>query len=107
MLELDRAGWRAWLSENHSTSSGCWLVVDRTKDPTGTLSYLDSVEEALCFGWIDSTVRCSSSVSNSPSVRASPAARRRARAAALSTAPSGIGRLGADAGQLADLARQG
>ena len=59
MLELDRAGWRAWLSENHSTSSGCWLVVDRTKDPTGTLPYLDAVEEALCFGWIDSTIRCS------------------------------------------------
>ena len=59
VLELDRAGWRAWLSENHSTSSGCWLVVDRTKDPTGALPYLDAVEEALCFGWIDSTIRCS------------------------------------------------
>ena len=59
VLELDRAGWRAWLSENHSTSSGCWLVVDRTKDPTDALPYLDAVEEALCFGWIDSTIRCS------------------------------------------------
>ena len=59
MLELDRAGWRSWLSENHSTSSGCWLVVDRTKDPTDALPYLDAVEEALCFGWIDSTIRCS------------------------------------------------
>ena len=58
VLELDRAGWRSWLAENHSSSRGCWLVVDRRKDPDPSrLAYLDAVEEALCFGWIDSTVR--------------------------------------------------
>ena len=57
VLELDRAGWRAWLSANHGTSRGCWLAVDRRRDPIGNLPYLDAVEEALCFGWIDSTVR--------------------------------------------------
>ena len=50
VLELDRADWRAWLSENYSASSGCWLVVDRRKHPVGVLPYLDAVEEALCFG---------------------------------------------------------
>ena len=63
VLELDREGWRAWLSENHSASSGCWLVVDRRKHPVGVLPYLDAVEEALCFGWIDSTVRPGDGVS--------------------------------------------
>ncbi|KRE71944.1 YdeI/OmpD-associated family protein [Paenibacillus sp. Soil750] len=48
-----RQDWRNWLSENHSTEEYCWLV------PTGrhSESYLDSVEEALCFGWIDSTIK--------------------------------------------------
>lgn len=63
VLELDRADWRAWLSENHSVSSGCWLVVDRRKHPVDVLPYLDAVEEALCFGWIDSTVRPGDGVS--------------------------------------------
>ena len=63
VLELDREGWRAWLSENHSASSGCWLVVDRRKHPVGVLPYLDAVEEALCFGWIDSTIRPGDGVS--------------------------------------------
>ena len=54
VLELDRAGWRSWLAENHSSSRGCWLVVDRRKGPDASkLAYLDAVEEALCFGWID------------------------------------------------------
>lgn len=58
VLELDRAGWRSWLAENHSSSRGCWLVVDRRKGPDASkLAYLDAVEEALCFGWIDSTLR--------------------------------------------------
>ena len=57
VLILDRAGFRSWLEENHRSSKGCWVAVDRTKDPTGILPYVDAVEEALCFGWIDSTVR--------------------------------------------------
>lgn len=57
ILVVDRAGFRRWLEENHATSKGCWLAVDRRKEPEGLLPYLDAVEEALCFGWIDSTVR--------------------------------------------------
>jgi uncharacterized protein YdeI (YjbR/CyaY-like superfamily) len=48
-LELTtRKAWRAWLKENHDSKKEIWLV--RTDKE---FSYLDSVEEALCFGWID------------------------------------------------------
>ena len=58
VLDLDRAGWRAWLAEHHSDSRGCWLILDRRKNPDSSkLVYIDAVEEALCFGWIDSTMR--------------------------------------------------
>ena len=52
----DREGFRAWLAANHSTANECWVRVQRGR-PTDdrVLWYLDAVEEALCFGWIDST----------------------------------------------------
>ena len=54
----DRKALRQWLEENHQTERECWVVSYRSKQPTeGALSYLDVVEEALCFGWIDSTVK--------------------------------------------------
>ncbi len=46
-----RREWRTWLQVNHQQVSEIWLVVRR--DQPGTLTYLDAVEEALCFGWID------------------------------------------------------
>ena len=51
-----RAGWRAWLAANHATTPGVWLA--SWKRPTGwpAVRYEEAVEEALCFGWIDSTV---------------------------------------------------
>ena len=51
----DRASFRAWLA-SHPQETECWVRVKRGR-PTegGALSYLDAVEEALCFGWIDST----------------------------------------------------
>jgi uncharacterized protein YdeI (YjbR/CyaY-like superfamily) len=50
----DRATWRAWLEANHATSRGAWLVTWR-RGHGPLLEYEDAVEEALCFGWIDST----------------------------------------------------
>lgn len=47
-----RAAWRAWLEAHHSTAREVWLVANLKESGTG-LSYLDVVEEALCFGWID------------------------------------------------------
>ncbi|WP_288154326.1 YdeI family protein [Duncaniella freteri] len=53
-----RNDFRKWLSENHKKESECWLEAKRGKTPpAGALWYLDAVEEALCFGWIDSTVK--------------------------------------------------
>ena len=51
----DRFAFREWLQQNHATAADCWLEVKRGR-PTddGTFWYLDAVEEALCFGWVDS-----------------------------------------------------
>lgn len=52
----DRKTWREWLSRNHDKVKSIWLVHDN-KWKESKLSYDDIVEEALCFGWIDSTVK--------------------------------------------------
>lgn len=54
----NRRDFRAWLEANHATASECWVAVRRGR-PTdeSTFWYLDAVEEALCFGWIDSSAR--------------------------------------------------
>jgi len=48
-----RAAWRAWLEQYHQTAHEIWLVLD-DRSEARTVSYLDAVEEAICFGWIDS-----------------------------------------------------
>jgi uncharacterized protein YdeI (YjbR/CyaY-like superfamily) len=50
----DRARWRAWLEKHHDKESEIWLVYYRKASGKPRISYNDSVEEALCFGWIDS-----------------------------------------------------
>jgi uncharacterized protein YdeI (YjbR/CyaY-like superfamily) len=50
----DRAAWRAWLAANHATSGGAWLVTWRRASGRPVLEYEAAVEEALCFGWVDS-----------------------------------------------------
>lgn len=52
-----RAEWRAWLEANHATSKGVRVVSWRTATGRPAVGYDDLVEEALCFGWIDSTYR--------------------------------------------------
>lgn len=55
---FDRSELRAWLENNHSIEKECWVVMSRGKNPpAGVLPYLEVVEEALCFGWIDSTLK--------------------------------------------------
>ena len=51
----DRAAWRAWLAEHHATEREVWLVYPRKATGQPRIAYNDAVEEALCFGWIDST----------------------------------------------------
>ena len=51
----NREEWRQWLNENHNSSHSVWLVQYKQKSARPSLSWSDSVDEALCFGWIDST----------------------------------------------------
>lgn len=50
----NRNEWRKWLEKNHDKEKEVWLVYYRKITEKPTVSYNDSVEEALCFGWIDS-----------------------------------------------------
>ena len=49
-----RPGWRRWLDDNHQTKTEIWLVTYRKATGRSSVGYNDAVEEALCFGWIDS-----------------------------------------------------
>ena len=51
-----RKAWRAWLKQNHASSDGIWLVYAKKHTGIPSLTYAEAVEEALCFGWIDSLV---------------------------------------------------
>ncbi|RYV50929.1 YdeI/OmpD-associated family protein [Pengzhenrongella frigida] len=53
----DRSGWRQWLAEHGGTSPGVWLVIRRKGAGPGGCTLDEAVEEALCAGWIDSTLR--------------------------------------------------
>jgi uncharacterized protein YdeI (YjbR/CyaY-like superfamily) len=50
--------WRLWLAENHDRErDGIWLVYHKRGAGRPSLEYEESVEEALCFGWIDSVIK--------------------------------------------------
>jgi uncharacterized protein YdeI (YjbR/CyaY-like superfamily) len=49
--------WRQWLTENHSVKQSVWLVYHKKKSNNPSLSWSEAVDQALCFGWIDSTKR--------------------------------------------------
>ena len=50
----DRAAWRAWLAEHHERREGVWLVFYKKGTGKPRVEYGAAVEEALCFGWVDS-----------------------------------------------------
>jgi uncharacterized protein YdeI (YjbR/CyaY-like superfamily) len=56
-LAKSRKAWRAWLAKNHEDSTGVWLVTFKKTSGQPHLEYAATVEEALCFGWIDSIQR--------------------------------------------------
>jgi uncharacterized protein YdeI (YjbR/CyaY-like superfamily) len=53
----DRREWRKWLSRNGSKSKGVWLAIQKKSSKIEGVRYIEAVEEAICFGWIDSKVR--------------------------------------------------
>jgi uncharacterized protein YdeI (YjbR/CyaY-like superfamily) len=52
-----RAGWRRWLQAHHPHKEGVWLITFKKATGKSRVEYAEAVEEALCFGWIDSTPR--------------------------------------------------
>jgi len=50
----DKKDWRNWLELNHKKKEAVWLIFYKKKTPKYNLSWSESVDEALCFGWIDS-----------------------------------------------------
>lgn len=49
-----RKAWRKWLEKNHKKEKNVWLVIYKKDSGVPSLTYAEAVEEALCFGWIDS-----------------------------------------------------
>ena len=49
-----RQEWRNWLQDNHAKKQSVWLIYYKKKSNVSTILYSDAVDEALCFGWIDS-----------------------------------------------------
>ena len=49
--------WRDWLEEHHGSESEVWLVFHKLHTGVGSIAYLDALDEALCFGWVDSLVK--------------------------------------------------
>jgi uncharacterized protein YdeI (YjbR/CyaY-like superfamily) len=52
----DRAAWRRWLVKRHTQRDAVWLLLHKKASDGQSPGYEEAVEEALCFGWIDSTV---------------------------------------------------
>jgi len=53
----NRADWRKWLTENFESCKEIWFVFPNKSSGKKSIAYNDAVEEALCFGWIDSTIK--------------------------------------------------
>jgi uncharacterized protein YdeI (YjbR/CyaY-like superfamily) len=49
--------WRDWLDENHASESEVWLIFHKRHTDVASVDYKDALDEALCFGWVDSLVK--------------------------------------------------
>ncbi len=52
-----RSAWRNWLEENHASEKSIWLEIYKKQSQTPSVYYDEAVDEALCFGWIDSSIK--------------------------------------------------
>jgi uncharacterized protein YdeI (YjbR/CyaY-like superfamily) len=55
LLATSRQAWREWLTQHHADCKEIWLIYYKKSSGKTGISYEESVEEALCFGWIDGT----------------------------------------------------
>lgn len=53
----NREQWREWLAKNHAKESSVWLIYYKKSSDKPSITYSDAVDEALCFGWIDSKIK--------------------------------------------------
>ena len=51
------AQWRDWLTEHHASESEVWLIFHKRHTAVGSIDYKDALDEALCFGWVDSLIK--------------------------------------------------
>lgn len=52
-----RVVWRKWLTENHASEKNVWLKIYKKQSQTSSVYYDEAVDEALCFGWVDSSIK--------------------------------------------------
>jgi len=53
----NRNAWRNWLKENHVSEKNVWLKIYKKQSQTPSVYYDEAVDEALCFGWVDSSIK--------------------------------------------------
>lgn len=53
ILFREQSEWEAWLETNHETSEGVWLKIAKTDSELESVTYLDALDVAICYGWID------------------------------------------------------
>jgi uncharacterized protein YdeI (YjbR/CyaY-like superfamily) len=51
------AQWRGWLAKHHASEPEVWLIFHKRDTGTASIAYKDALDEALCFGWVDSLVK--------------------------------------------------
>ena len=69
---LNRREWRGWLKKHRKIEKDVWLIYYRKKTNTPRILYNDAVEEALCFGWIDSQAGRRGQVGDAELIRQNP-----------------------------------
>jgi uncharacterized protein YdeI (YjbR/CyaY-like superfamily) len=57
LLVKTLARWRAWLDQHHASESEVWLVFYKQQTGVASIEYEDALDEALCFGWVDSLIK--------------------------------------------------
>ncbi|MFY0255313.1 YdeI family protein [Chitinophaga sp. 30R24] len=57
MIFSTQAEWAHWLEENHATAKGIWLRMYKKNSGLTSINYAQALDEALCYGWIDGTVK--------------------------------------------------
>jgi uncharacterized protein YdeI (YjbR/CyaY-like superfamily) len=57
LLARTPAQWRAWLARHHASESEVWLIFYKQHTGVASIGYQDALDEALCFGWVDSLVK--------------------------------------------------